>query len=324
MAFRRNRHQFARRINVNVIQVVLQKISQLELFFLRFPRDVYKVLYSIQEHNVQVFNGARDMEQMLAKTGKKLSSEFRKQQGAYRKKIEILTENLLAYEENTNMELALDFVDDLEQLGDKITVMLKQRETMIFHQKQLEIEIKAKDKFLQLDHLCNEHKIFSTLWKVGGEWSTFSENWIHGEFNRVNVIEVKEKLEEWTPLIVWLLAEPLKERKTPRSVANRLRLLLHGFKKHVPNLERLRHPGMRHRHWQKIGLRPETFQEILDAKIETSLIIKVNHVADEEYKLEMEVDKMQQDYKKDPIFKFDSMQNILDMIQVTSLRVKVI
>ena len=324
MAFRRNRHQFARRINVNVIQVVLQKISQLELFFLRFPRDVYKVLYSIQEHNVQVFNGARDMEQMLAKTGKKLSSEFRKQQGAYRKKIEILTENLLAYEENTNMELALDFVDDLEQLGDRITVMLKQRETMIFHQKQLEIEIKAKDKFLQLDHLCNEHKIFSTLWKVGGEWSTFSENWIHGEFNRVNVIEVKEKLEEWTPLIVWLLAEPLKERKTPRSVANRLRLLLHGFKKHVPNLERLRHPGMRHRHWQKIGLRPETFQEILDAKIETSLIIKVNHVADEEYKLEMEVDKMQKDYKKDPIFKFDSMQNILDMIQVTSLRVKVI
>ena len=55
---------------------------------------------------------------------------------------------------------------------------------------------------------------------------------------------------------------------------------------------------MRHRHWQKIGLRPETFQEILDAKIETSLIIKVNHVADEEYKLEMEVDKMQKDYIK--------------------------
>ena len=26
-----------------------------------------------------------------------------------------------SYEENTNMELALDFVDDLEQLGDKIT-----------------------------------------------------------------------------------------------------------------------------------------------------------------------------------------------------------
>ena len=92
----------------------------------------------------------------------------------------------------------------------------------------------------------------------------------------------------------------------------------------MPNLERLRHPGMRHRHWQMIGLRPETFQQVLDRKVETSLIIKVNTIADEEYKLEIEVEKMQDDYSISPAFEFDLMQNVLDQIHVTSLRVKVI
>ena len=152
----------------------------------------------------------------------------------------------------------------------------------------------------------------------------YGENWIHGDFNQVNTAEVKEKNITMDPQINWLLDEPLKDKKSPRSVANRLRLLLYGFKKHVPNLERLRHPGMRHRHWQMIGLRPETFQQVLDRKVETSLIIKVNTIVDEEYKLEIEVEKMQDDYSISPAFEFDLMQNVLDQIHVTSLRVKVI
>ena len=60
--------------------------------------------------------------------------------------------------------------------------------------KQLEIDIEPPDKFLQLDSVCHEHKVFTTLWKICGEWSVYGENWIHGDFNQVNTAELKRNI----------------------------------------------------------------------------------------------------------------------------------
>ena len=232
VSFRRNRHQFARRIGVNVVDFVLSKINELEGFFLRFPRDVYGTLLSIHELNTKVFMAARDMEKMLLRRLNKITSEFRDRQKAFRTKIDATKQRLIAYEKHTDMQIALDYVDDLELLGESIELLMEEREVLLFHQNQLEIDIEPPDKFLQLDTVCHEHKVFTTLWKICGEWSVYGENWIHGDYNQVNTAEVKETITQRTPQIHCLLDEPLKEKKSPRSVANRLRLLLYGF--HVP------------------------------------------------------------------------------------------
>ena len=68
VSFRRNRHQFARRIGVNVIDFVLSKIKELEDIFYDFYRDVYGTLLSIHELNKKVFTAARDMEKNVTET----------------------------------------------------------------------------------------------------------------------------------------------------------------------------------------------------------------------------------------------------------------
>ena len=136
---------------------------------------------------------ARDMEKMLLRRWNKITSELRDRQKAFRTKIDATKQRLIAYEKHTDMQIALDYVDDLELLGESIDLLMEEREVLLFHQNQLEIDIEPQDKFLQLDTVCHEHKVFTTLWKICGEWSVYGENWIHGDFKKVNTLRLKRK-----------------------------------------------------------------------------------------------------------------------------------
>ena len=302
--FRRNRHQFVRRFNVKVIQVSLSKISALSSMFLKLPRDINSSLHTVQTASVKIFEDSRDSAATLLTTCKKFTANLRHEQKFFMERLVLIRSSLDEFEVYNDMEQSWQYVDTLEKISTTIQTSLEERKRLLRIQHLLEIDVVESDTFPQLDIMEANLKTMSTLWTVADEWNIGNDTWVHGEFDQVDVAEMSMKLIEWAPKLVYLLEDPtqLKSRPRPRSVANRIRLLIHAFKKHVPAIIMLRHPGMRQRHWSQLGFRPETFQQVIEKHLDSELILRVHNVAKEEYAVEMELDAMRKSYKTRPVF----------------------
>ncbi len=136
---------------------------------------------------------------------------------------------------------------------------------------------------------------------MASEWTVSLPEWMDGPFPTIDADKLANDCDKWTRNS----AKMLKNIEGPAlDVVKSIRSGLEEFQDKIPLIAAMRNPGLRERHWEKIGssvgfpVKADTgfsvsralqlgLQDHLDA------IVEVSEYASKEYSLERTLDKMQ-------------------------------
>eukprot|EP00002_Diphylleia_rotans_P012132 TRINITY_DN2375_c0_g1_i1.p1 TRINITY_DN2375_c0_g1~~TRINITY_DN2375_c0_g1_i1.p1 ORF type:complete len:4335 (+),score=913.34 TRINITY_DN2375_c0_g1_i1:198-13202(+) len=155
--------------------------------------------------------------------------------------------------------------------------------------------------------LRNSLKTFEpifTLWTMSSEWLLKFAEWTNSAFNTLNADQMDKYLNN-NGRIVRKLIRQFKTRKENCAlrVANQLKNLMDDFKQHMPLISKLRHPGVKVRHWEalatKLGFNIPaegnfSLEYLINLHLEQypDIVNSITDVAINEYTLESALDKM--------------------------------
>jgi hypothetical protein len=319
----RERDQFAERIGTDVQKVVTCRLDFLESKFLKLTRNVLPKAWEVQLINTYIFQKGDEMVLVLHKAAKKFKSILNGEENAFLKALTALQEALDAFEEESKLDNAIECLQTIESLQNKVIEILLEKKRLVNVREVLEVK-DARDipGHEHSETLKTKINILFNLWTAANEWAFFKENWFHGIFGTIDIEEMRTKLDTWGSCLSEAIDSDLKA--SSRNTANRLRLQLHSFSKHIPIITMLRHPGMRQRHWKELGFRPKTFQHALDKNIDVKRLENIHFIADEEYKLEMEVSGMIKSWNSRPVFRTDGLGIVQHGIKKDLFRVSIL
>ncbi|KAJ1460012.1 dynein heavy chain and region D6 of dynein motor-domain-containing protein [Pelagophyceae sp. CCMP2097] len=160
------------------------------------------------------------------------------------------------------------------------------------------------------DHLKKIKKAFEPyyqLWNASSKWLEASEAWHQGNFVQLDAEALESDVMDFATSIQKALKHFEKSGMAPQAgVAAEMKRQIAAFKPCVPVVVALRNRGMRQRHWLEIGealgvsnLNNDiTLAALLemDPLKHQALILKVSEAAAKEYNIEVELDKMLEDW----------------------------
>ncbi|XP_023219532.1 dynein heavy chain 3, axonemal-like [Centruroides sculpturatus] len=104
-----------------------------------------------------------------------------------------------------------------------------------------------------LYELTEQIQPYSQLWHTAYDFTTKFEKWFNGPFNDLNTEEIDESMEKINESLTYL-KDIFEDNSAPKHITTYLKKKYSEFHHHVPLLKVVCNPGMKIRHWAKIGL----------------------------------------------------------------------
>ena len=211
---------------------------------------------------------------------------------------EILPDFVSKYQD---LEMTIDAVDHVNDIHQQLLLLKEKQDIYNKHEKLFSFE-PAQSKNLSM--LIEEFTPISVLWNLAGEWLSMSTSMLDTPFPQVKPEQMNAFIISATKKITHLKKDLQQQQKVLiDKVLIPLQEQIDKFKQPLPLVSRLRHPGIKTKHWEQISeivgfdVMPSmelTLQNFIDLHLErwNDQIIQIAAVAAQEYNIESALDQM--------------------------------
>ena len=207
------------------------------------------------------------------------------------------------YFKYTDLDMTIEAYDQVNELYGKLQKLKSEQDTFNQHEKLFDFE-QAQCKTLQ--KAFEDFAPLHVLWNLANDWTTTSTQWLDTPFPQIKADSMNQFINLSCKKINKLKKDLAEHRELIQKVLVPLNSQIDQFKQRMPLLTKLRHPGIKTKHWEMISnvvgfqVQPSmelTMQNFLDLNLEkwNEQIVEITSAAVQEYSLESSLDQMDSD-----------------------------
>ena len=231
----------------------------------------------------------------------KMICELRQNQRQLEKDSLAVTELLPAFiSKYHDFEMTIDACDEVNKIQDRIQDLKADQEKYNVHEKLLDFE---PTQCTILKKLIDEFSPLYILWNLAGEWLTMNTAWLDTPFPQVRTDTMNSFMIQSTKKINKIKKDMGQYPTLHDHVLNPLIDQIEKFKHHLPLVAKLRHPGIKTKHWEMIseivGFKVQPSMDLslhdfisLDLERWNTQITEIANKAANEYNVESALDQM--------------------------------
>ncbi|OHT04040.1 Dynein heavy chain family protein [Tritrichomonas foetus] len=215
----------------------------------------------------------------------------------------LLPEFIAKYQD---LELTIDAVDQINEIQQQLFALKEKQDIYSNHEKLFDFD---HGPCRNLTKLIEEFNPLSTLWNLAGEWLSMSTTWLDTPFPQVKPDQMNAFIISGTKKITKLKKDLSPHRELMEKVLFPLQEQIEKFKQPLPLVGKLRHPGIKTKHWEQISeivgfnVMPSmelTLQGFIDLHLErwNDQISQIASIAAQEYNIESALDQMDEELQK--------------------------
>ena len=179
-------------------------------------------------------------------------------------------------------------------------------ERIILYNKRESLFLIPPTSYSSLKDITKSFEPYKEMWTITYEYSQQFPQWHEGMFQSLDSDSIDANVAKWSQKLAKL--KKLMKNEAPVTVVESVTEKLDAFRPNIPLIAALRNAGLRDRHWKKISTlsgkplkitEEITFNELLRQNLQEQLeeIQEVSEYASKEYRLEKQMEKMQNGWK---------------------------
>ena len=278
-----------------------ERFDFLNEFHFIITDDEFKFYYETLQMPQKISNSIDDTERMLSKVRITMIRELRNNQRNLETETVRVQDQLKEFNQKYNdLEMSIEAVDQVNEIHSKLQNLLKLQTLYNSHEKIFKFEQVTSRV---LTNLTEEFTPLHILWNLAHEWMTMNATWLDTPFPQIRADAMNQFIIHSIKKIVKLKKDLGQQKNLIEKVISPLSSQIEEFKKHVPLIMKLRHPGIKTKHWERISeivgfdAMPSmdlTLQDFLNLNLERwqDQISEIALVAAQEYNLESALDQM--------------------------------
>jgi len=259
--------------------------------------EMYWSTYSWPQRVYQVLD---DSDFKYKESRSNFQQELRENASDLLENLQLLSKEVAAFTNYADEAKADEYYEKVKRLNE--TIELYKEQAQLFNSREVLFGMPAT-QFNFLNEVCRNFEPYQQLWTIIYNFNQQYPQWHEGLFETLDPEVIENNVNKWSKDL-YKLAKQLKD-EPPTVNAMTIKEKLDAFKPHVPLIAALRNPGLRDRHWKKVGpngvkLNEETtFNHLLAEGLADYLqdIQELSEYASKEYRLEKQKEKMEIEWK---------------------------
>ena len=284
-----------------LIGITKDRFAFLEEFHLQNTNEEFQYWCKIRQMPLKISALMDETERMLSVERIKMIRDLKTNQKKLEDEAFVLTEKLSDFATHyTDLEMAVEAVDQINEIEKKVLSLQKEQETFNKHEKLFEFE-QGQSKVLQ--KLVEEFQPLHMLWNLANDWYTTNSNWLDTPFANIKADSMSQFMMAAAKKISKLKKDLVNQQFLVDKILTPLTKRIDAFKQNVPLIMKLKHPGIKTLQWKAISkvvgfeVSPSTdmtLQQFLDLNLGkwSDQITEIANVAAQEYALETALDNM--------------------------------
>ena len=284
----------------NRINSVMEHFTFLEEFQFEITnedcQEKYKTLQMPYKLSAMIDESDRTLQVERIRMIRELRANQRKLEQDTLELTELLPGFIAKYQD---LEMAIEAAEHVNEINKKLEGLKAQQDLYMKHEKLFNFE-QAPCRIL--GKLIEEFRPLYILWNLANEWYENVTRWMEQMFPQIRPDVLNNFLLSATKRIARLKKDLQEHQTLIDKVLKPLSEQIDKFKQDMPLISKLRHPGIKTKHWEKISeivgfsIVPGelTLQELLDMDLNrwSDQIGEIAAVAAQEYNIESSLDAM--------------------------------
>ena len=283
------------------ISYVNERFAFLEEFHFEINDDEFMNHYNMLQMPQKISQMMNSTEKLISTLRIKMIKELRQNQKNLEIDTQELSEQLQSFNSKYNeLEMTIEAVDRVNEINSKLQNLMKLQAKYNSHEKLFEFE---QGTCKSLNSLVETFIPLHILWNLANEWISTNTQMLDTPFPQIRADALNQFVIQANKKIIKLKKDLGQQKILMEKVITPLASQIDSFKKRVPLITKLRHPGIKTKHWEQISnivgfkVMPSmelTLEDFLNLDLERwqDEISEIAAVAAQEYNLESSLDQM--------------------------------
>ena len=198
-----------------------------------------------------------------------------------------------------DLDMTVDAYDEIVTIDEQLSELRQRQEKYCSHERLFDFE---PSPCAILTKLVEEFTPLKSLWTLASQWQQNRSTWLDSQFSNTKPDQMNAFIIQATKQINRLKKDLTSQPVLVEKVLKPLIEQIEKFKSRIPLVAKLRHPGIKTKHWEQISEIVEFKVTPIDHTLEEFLaydlgrwsepIIEIANVAANEYNIESSLDQM--------------------------------
>lgn len=285
----------------NKVELMMRRFEFLEAHHFSIDDEDTKQIYILRGLPRELDHAIEAAEIKYKSEGVRMFEELKQNEVKLDEDTEVVSKEIPPFlSKFTDLEMTIDAVDAIAEIQNKV-VELRQRQDKYNRQEILFDSEPQPSK--KLSKLLEEFAPIYLMWTLAGDWNNNNNSWRDTPFNQIK----SEGMNQFLVLSQKKIAKSKKDLSARDEIVKKILIPLGDqidqFKKRIPLISKLRHPGIKTKHWEQISkvvgfkVQPSmemSLQQFLDLDLERwqKEISEIAGIAAQEYNIESMLDAM--------------------------------
>ncbi len=285
------------------IEGLLHNFSVLEKFNCPIPYEVFDHKWRVIGWPKKVLDQIEKTRILIEDRKAKFFKTMKEEQSTFAMTLDILAEEVDTLSKYNSIKQVDEVAEHCVSLEKRIQEATDYVQLICSREVLFNAEV---TDYAQLSAIKKAYEPYKQLWSTSAKWLKLHSEWVHGSFLDLNGEEVGQTVDA-SGVAISKAFRFFKNAEMPActSICQTIKDQITNFKPHVPMIQSLRNPGMRERHWNKLGnelgipnFNPDesfTLQKCIQLKFHecAEVIQKVGDMAAKEYQIEKALNEME-------------------------------
>ncbi|OHT16390.1 Dynein heavy chain family protein [Tritrichomonas foetus] len=281
-----------------------ERFQFLEDYHFEITNEEFQLRYKTLQMPLRIATIMDETERTLSVERIRMIRELRANQKKLENDSTTIAEEVVNFSAKyTDLDMTIEAYDQVTELYAKLQTLKSEQEKYNQHEKLFDFE-QAQCKPLQ--KAFEDFAPLHVLWNLANDWTTTSTAWVDTPFPQIRADAMNQFINMSGKKILKLKKDLSEHRDLINNVLGPLQAQIDQLKQRMPLLTKLRHPGIKTKHWEMITnivgftVQPSmelTLQNYLDLNLEqwNEQITEIASAAVQEYSLESSLDQMDSD-----------------------------
>ena len=283
------------------LTIACNRLKFLDEYHFEISNDECNFQYQVLKMPNLLINQLEKADQMLQNERVKMIDELHENQKNLEDDIHKLSDQIPSFvNKYQDLEMAIEAAEVVNDMFKKLHELREKQDKYCFHEKLFEFE---PHQSKTLSKLIENFMPLYTLWNLANDWQQISATWLDTPFPQIKPDSMNAFMIQSNKKLNKLKKDLQNNRNIIDKVLIPLNEQIDKFKGHLPLVSKLRHPGIKTKHWEKIseiiGFKVSPSQELtlqgfldLDLGRWNDQITEIANVAAQEYNIESQLDQM--------------------------------
>ncbi|OHT09102.1 Dynein heavy chain family protein [Tritrichomonas foetus] len=283
------------------LRTACERFSFLDEYKYDITNDECKFQYQILQMPNNLIKQLQNTEQMVQVERVRMIRELRNNQKDLETEVLQMDQQIPTFiSKYQDFEMAVEAAEMVNEMQQKLHELREKQEKYCSHERLFEFEPQQSKT---LSKLVEDFMPLHVLWNLANDWFGMNTTWLDTPFPQIKPDAMNAFMIQAGKKMSKMKKDLQSQPKMIEKVLTPLGEQIDKFKHHLPLISKLRHPGIKTKHWEKISeivgfkVMPSmelTLQGFLDLDLGrwNEKITEIASVAAQEYNIESSLDQM--------------------------------